>query len=130
MHSKQMRLSLWLLMVGVTCAILFTSCTYNKRDLVLPPPPSCNTTGMRYSVEVVSILTTHCYSCHSGSASQGDGIKLDSYAQVQRYGASGALSGSINWTGGFNRMPKGSAKIPACSIAQIDAWIKAGMPNN
>jgi hypothetical protein len=38
--------------------------------------------------------------------------------------------GAITHAPGFTPMPQGGAKLPACEIAKIKAWVDAGSPNN
>ncbi len=107
-----------------------SACYYDKADIVYPPASSCDTIGVKYSTTVVPIFSRSCYSCHSGSAAAGAGIKLDNYASVMIQVNNKRLIGAIAHQSGFSAMPKGNAKIPDCEIAKITAWVNAGAPNN
>jgi mono/diheme cytochrome c family protein len=119
--------------VSITAAIVFfaSGCYYDKRDLVYAPSNgSCDTASVTYSITIQSILAANCYSCHSGSASAGGGIALDSYNGVQPYIKNGQLVKDVAQTTGANPMPKGGAKLDNCSINKIIAWINKGAPGN
>jgi hypothetical protein len=120
----------WLGMLMAAFGIFtFTSCYYDKADLVYPPSSPCDSTSVTYSVTVVPILTTNCYVCHSGTAANGAGIKLDNYTSVKVQVDNGKLLGAIEQRAGFQPMPKGS-KLQSCDIAKIRTWIRAGALNN
>ena len=121
----------WLGMVVAAFGIFtFTSCYYDKADIVYPPSGPCDTTAVTYAATVVPILTPNCYVCHSGTAAAGAGIKLDNYASVMLQVNNGKLLGAIEQRTGFSPMPKGGAKMQDCDIAKIRTWIRAGAPNN
>jgi len=111
-----------------------TSCFYNKADEVYPNV-SCDTTDVRFSVEIASILDQYCAACHSGSADAGAGIQLYDYATISSLALDGqftygTLLSSVLWEGGASQMPKGDPQIDECSISQLRAWVNAGAPNN
>ncbi len=114
-------------------SIIITGCYYDKAELAYPVsanPTACDTTGTTYSSTVSSILNTNCYSCHSGNAAAGAGIKLDTYSGVVTYINNGQLMGAINQNGSMPAMPPGGYKLAACDINKIQAWIIKGKPNN
>jgi mono/diheme cytochrome c family protein len=112
-------------------ALLFSlsACYYDKADVVYPPPANCDSLAATYSQKVLPILSAQCYSCHSGTAIAGAGIKLDSYNNVKLQVNNGRLLGAVAQNPGFSPMPKGG-KLTACQIGQIRNWINAGAPNN
>jgi len=89
----------------------------------------CVTTGISYSGFVAPLLSTYCVGCHSGGAPSG-GISLTTHADVQAIALSGRLYGAMSWSPGFQQMPRGSAKLPQCTIDKIKGWIDDGAPNN
>jgi mono/diheme cytochrome c family protein len=107
-----------------------TSCYYDKADLVYPPPAACDTSTVTYSSQVVPILSTNCYTCHSGSAASGGGIKLDTYTTLKVQVSNGKLLGAIEHRSGYSAMPQGGAQLPSCDIAKFRTWIRAGAINN
>lgn len=110
--------------------LALSACYYDKADVVYPPASSCDTTAVTYAGTVASILNRSCNSCHAGTAASGAGIKLDSYTNVLLQVTRGRLIGSISHASGFSAMPQGNAKLPACEISKISAWINKGAPNN
>ncbi|MEQ1554755.1 MAG: hypothetical protein ABL929_11280 [Ferruginibacter sp.] len=107
------------------------SCYYDKADLLYGSTNGgCDTTAtVSYSAKVVPLLTTQCYSCHTG-AGAGGGIIMGNYTADKAIAVNGKLYGTINYSSGFSPMPKGVAKMDVCSIAAIKKWIDAGSPNN
>jgi mono/diheme cytochrome c family protein len=106
--------------------LIFSSCTYNKEEELYGL--DCDTSNVRYSVEIKNILDASCLSCHAGSAVAGAGIKLDSYQEVKKYVDQDLLLESI--TEENNYMPKGGPRLSSCKIDQIRSWINKGAPNN
>ncbi|MFO0415442.1 MAG: c-type cytochrome [Bacteroidota bacterium] len=107
--------------------IFFSSCYYDKED-ILYGPSQCDTSAVKYSVQVTSILNASCLSCHSGTAAAGGGIKLDSYNAVKAAADNGSLLSSV--TRSVNPMPKGAARLNECRIAELRTWVRNGAPNN
>jgi len=118
------------LLIAVSSLLLFSACYYDKADIVYPPATACDTTAVKYSTTVAPIFSRSCYSCHSGTAASGGGIKLDSYSGVMLQVTNGRLVGAVSHLSGFSAMPQGNAKLPACEISKITAWVNAGAPNN
>lgn len=110
---------------------LMQSCYYDKADLVYPSTnANCDTTTVTYSATIAPLMNASCNSCHGGTAVAGAGIVLDTYAGVKTYAANGKLLNSILQNGTASAMPKGSSKLPDCSINKVRAWINRGMLNN
>lgn len=138
---------------------LFEVITENDPDKLMPPPPrpsltaaqiqlfrtwilqgaknnncnsgntTCDTTNITYSGRVQQILQTKCIGCHSAGAPSG-GVTLSTYAGLLVVVNDGSLLGALKHQTGFVAMPQGQGMIPACEIAQIEAWVNAGAPNN
>ncbi len=111
--------------------LLVFSCKYDKADLVYPQhnPPPCDTTDVKLSVQLHHILTTNCFSCHSGTAVNGAGIRLDNYNTLKSVALGGMLMPAITHTG-TSPMPKNAPKLTDCEINMFQAWINEGAPNN
>jgi hypothetical protein len=111
--------------------VLLSGGCYYDVDEELYPASTCNTAGVSYATDVVTILTNNsCISCHNNANPQGS-IQLDTYTGVKIYADNGRLFGSINHDVGYKAMPQGStSKIDACSINKIKAWVADGAPNN
>ncbi|MFB9842374.1 hypothetical protein [Mucilaginibacter ginsenosidivorans] len=108
-------------------------CYYDHADRSYPQSLSsatCDVTAVNYSTSVTSILSANCYSCHSGNASAGGGIQLDSYAAVKTYVTNGQLMNSINHTGGIPAMPLNAPQLSSCDLKTIQTWIDNNTPNN
>ncbi len=90
---------------------------------------SCDSTIFTYSGAVKPIMDNKCAGCHN-PASLGGNIDLSTYATVRVSALNGKLYGSVAHQTGFSPMPKNSAKLSDCEIAQIQKWITAGSSNN
>ena len=116
----------------VSIFLLFlNSCYYDNAEALYPTLSStCDTTNVTFSTTIVSILNNNCYSCHSNAtaASSGNNIKVQNYADVVAIAA--RLIGSVKHTGPYSPMPKNGGTLKACSVTQLDIWIRNGMPNN
>lgn len=107
------------------------SCYYDSEESLYPSlGSSCDTTNVTFSGQVSEMLANNCLSCHSNStaASSGNGIRLENYADVKSKAA--AVSGAINQTGIYSRMPKNGGKLNKCLISQFDKWVREGTTNN
>jgi hypothetical protein len=108
-----------------------SSCYHDKADVLYPATTLCDTsTAATYAASVVPILNSACNRCHGGSASQGNGIKLDTYNSVKNYVNNGLLLQSINHDPSVEPMPKNAAKLDNCTITTIQRWVNAGALNN
>lgn len=107
--------------------LLLTSCTYNKEELLYSN--TCDTSNVKYSVQIVNTLNANCNGCHTGASASG-GIMLDNYNNVRAVAANGKLLGSVSHAPGYRAMPDLAPKLPECRIAEIRTWIMNGMLNN
>jgi len=122
--------------IVIIAAVLFAgivlfSCEY-KKEVAPVVVVTCDTANVRYSVEIVNILSANCYSCHASSvaAASGGGNKLDTYTNVKGYASVGLLYNTVNHTPGYDFMPKNLPQISSCDIAKIRTWIRNGSLNN
>lgn len=113
-------------------SVAWVSCTYDKSELVYPPTAEvCDTTAISYRNNIVPILSTNCYTCHSeSSALDGAGIKLDTYSAVSSQAKFGPLLQVVEHVPGFSFMPKNANKLSPCNISYIRTWIREGSLNN
>ena len=107
--------------------LLLVSCTYNKEELLYNN--SCDTSNVKYSVQIVNTLSANCLGCHTGASAPG-GIMLDTYTDVRTVAMSGRLLGAITHSPGYRAMPDFAPKLSECRIAEIRTWIRNGMLNN
>ena len=116
-----------LIFVILFCLALLSSCTYNKEELLYNN--ACDTSNVKYSVQIVNTLNANCTGCHAGATASG-GILLDNYTNVRAMALSGRLLGAIMHSPGYRAMPDLAPKLPECRIAEIRTWIRNGMLNN
>lgn len=90
---------------------------------------NCDTSNVRYSVEIQTILESGCISCHNEEVPNAS-VRLDTYEEVRKVGENGRLLGAIRWEQGYVNMPFGGSQLSDCSISQMEQWIADGMPNN
>jgi len=112
-------------------AFAFSSCYYDKADLLYPGTnaPCDSITAISYSQHVKPLLQQYCYGCHSGASPSGN-IAMGTYATDKAIAVNGKLFGTINYSSGFSPMPAGDPKLTNCKIAVIKKWIDANTPNN
>ncbi len=121
-----MKLRSFLLMLSL--AWLATACYYDVEE-ELYPTLECLTDNINYSEEVLSIISTNCYSCHNAASNFGN-ITLEGYAALKARVDSGQLLKVIRHESGVSPMPQNQPQLVACDIAKIEAWVAAGAPNN
>jgi hypothetical protein len=114
--------------VLVLMLVFLTSCFYDSEE-DLYGISTCNTTNISFASDVNPILVNHCLSCHFKGSTIGGGINLDGHTAVASYAKNSSLLGSIKHEG-FSPMPKGQNKLDDCKISKIEAWVKAGSPDN
>jgi hypothetical protein len=120
----------------LSASILFsTSCYYdNEEKLYEGYLAACDTTGISFSKDIKPIFAVNCDNCHSTATAPilGAGINLDGPARIAAYELQfpGRLYGSVAQVRPYSPMPKGGRKLDNCSLSKIDAWIKAGIPDN
>lgn len=117
-----------------------SSCVYQNEEALYPAPPqveepepvdTCNLPEVvSYKTHVLPLLEKHyCIACHEASDPAG-GITLEGYGRLTPYIEDGSLLGSIRYENGFDPMPKGYPRMPACEVEMVAKWITAGYPNN
>jgi len=116
-----------MLAIGLATISSFSSCYYDKEDM-LYPSTGCDTSAVKYSGQIVTMLNSSCLSCHGGTAASGGGIKLGDYTSVKAAADNGTLLNAV--TRDVNPMPQGAARLSDCRIAELRTWIRNGAPNN
>lgn len=114
--------------------LFFEGCFYDKADQQYPSSGSCDTTVVRYGVEIKSILDANCKPCHNGTASIS-GIDLYNYSTISSLALDGqftygTLLSAVMHKGGAPFMPQGEAMLQDCDINKIAAWVHNGAQNN
>lgn len=110
--------------------IISLGCYKDKREL-LYPENNCDTTNVTFVKDIQASMNQSCATsgCHQGAVPAA-GINLANYAGVKIIVDNGALMGTVNHNPGFSPMPKNAAKLSACEISKINAWINKGALNN
>lgn len=125
--------SLTVLGLIVTFIAFFAGCSKSSEDKLVGNN-SCDTVGVKYSVQIVNILQQNCYQCHgtgsSGSTFGSGGIALYTYSQLKVYVDNGWLLGDLTHAPNMIGMPYLLPKLPDCDINTVLAWILRGAPNN
>jgi predicted CXXCH cytochrome family protein len=121
-----LRISTVLFLLFFALSVPF-SCYYdNEEELYGVQNGVCDTATVKYSTFIKPLMDNQCVSCHSATGSQSDYV-LDTYEAVKISATDGALVLRTNDTG--SPMPQ-SGLLPACDRSKIEAWVKAGAPNN
>jgi cytochrome c553 len=110
--------------------LLLTSCYYDNGEDLYGQLVPCDTANVKYSVQVINILSQNCYRCHGGNAVDGAGVKLQDFQVLQRNALNGTLLGVLKHAPGYVQMPKNATKLSNCDIAVIEAWIRKGALEN
>jgi mono/diheme cytochrome c family protein len=128
MHRKPKS---WLIpaVVLLFSAISLESCYYDNEEFLYGKGSACDTSNVRYNVQVRAILQSNCTGCHNINLSNGM-VRLDEHALVQARANDGSLMGSIRHNAPYVAMPPSGTKLSNCDIAILQAWINQGAPNN
>jgi hypothetical protein len=128
----QYRHNTWIVKYGfaLSATLFLWACTYhNEEELYKELDTGCNSTSISYATDIVPLLQSNCYSCHSLAASQG-GISLEGYSRIKNFADNGRLIGAVSHAAGYSPMPKNGSKLPDCEINKIRSWINDGAPDN
>jgi cytochrome c553 len=126
------RVFLPLLALFVISSFMIISCSKdNEADLSNPGGggSTCDTVNMKYTANILPIISGNCYSCH-GNGNVNGGVSLDSYAKLKTQADNGNLIGVTTHAAGYPAMPEGGAKLSDCDINKIKSWINNGTQNN
>lgn len=121
------------LLVFLLLIVIMAGCYYDSREFLYPEIGSgCDTTNVTFSATVQPMLEQYCYSCHSNNnaGAFGSNIRLQAYQDVKQYADNGRLLGAVLHNPGYSPMPKGSQKLNACMIQNLQTWIMDNSPNN
>lgn len=93
-----------------------------------PTPEPCVSEGMRYSVEMKTIIDNTCATagCHESGGSAT--FPMGTFDQAKQAVAFGRIIGAINHTVDFSPMPKDADKLDQCTIDKITNWVENGAP--
>ncbi len=114
----------------VICSI--QACVYQREQ----EATACDTLNLSYQLDVLPIITNNCYICHSAAnnISHGNSINLEGYTNLKSQLDQGYVIPNIKHISvpgkTIDFMPLNASMLPACDIAQIQAWYNSGAPNN
>ena len=109
--------------LALALIIFNVSCKNNSVE-ALSNGSICDTTAVKYSTAITSMMTNHCTSCHGGISPEA-GLKLESYSDLLTNGQASLL----RMKNSSDPMPP-SGKIDNCNINKLTAWINQGSQNN
>lgn len=120
---------------SATLFILLNACAYNKGEA--PVPVNSN---VRYSIDVKPILITHCFKCHSDTATNPDRpgyAFFNDFSQIHTLAVK-ASTANPNYTVLIARlkhiespgMPFQETPLSDSLIQVIQDWVLIGAPNN
>ena len=115
---------------------LAVSCTYDEAA----EPVMEEAISISYLADIKPIIVANCYNCHSASATHPERpgyAFLDNFEELKRYALKPSTANPnlttlqarlrfIEYPG----MPFKEDPLPEADILKIEAWIKAGAPNN
>jgi hypothetical protein len=106
------------------------SCSWENEETLYPEDLICDTLDVSYASDVVPILTSNCYACHSNANAPdfGSGNTFEDYDDAAA--SSHLIVGAINHRAGFPAMPRNADMLDTCSIDIIEAWVNDGSPDN
>ena len=119
-----------LVIVITVCSL--QACIYQRSQEVI----ACDTLNLSYQLDILPIITNNCYICHSAAnnISQGNSINLEGYVNLKSQLDQGYVIPNIKHISvpgkTIDFMPLNAAMLPACNIAQIQAWYNSGASNN
>ncbi|MEP6512277.1 MAG: hypothetical protein ABJA79_00315 [Parafilimonas sp.] len=123
------------LIVALLIIYFSSGCQYHKSDLVYP----CDTTIVRRSVEIKSILDANCQNCHSPTTADdfGNGYNLYDYPTINSLATNTFLCSEGQLISAVTHdnvcalpMPKGQPMLNDCDINKFRAWVNRGAPDN
>lgn len=111
----------------VIAITLVSACSKDSEDEFAAQ--QCSTDNMRYSADILPIVSANCYGCH-GNGTVTNGIDLDGYAKLKIQADNGNLIGAVTHATGYTPMPYNAPKLSDCDINKIKSWVQSGAPNN
>lgn len=103
-----------------------TSCYYDN-EVEQYGVTVCDTTAISYSADIKPIIDRNCISCHTPGGQQSTS-PLNTHAQLNAFSANSELMNRIRGIG-VSLMPP-TAPLTNCDQQKIEAWVRAGSPNN
>lgn len=117
-------LLVWALVAGLSACVSDGPVPATDTSLV-----SCDTSVVRFSVEITDVLRRNCYECHASNIATA-GVILDTYTGVRTRVQTGQLISAVRQDGTVRPMPFLRARIPLCDLNKIEKWVREGALNN
>ncbi len=116
--------------IVISVFVLMFSCTKRNAEQVAGNN-TCDTTQVSYQNDVLPIVQSYCYPCHSNNNTHfSNGVSLEGYDNLKAWALAGYLVGDVRWDPGFTGMPYGKPRISDCAINTIVAWVNQGCQKN
>jgi hypothetical protein len=133
--NKFFAISIVLFLVIVMGAVLNSCSKANEAALKQKAgitSSNCDTINMKYQSDILPILTSQCYSCHSAQTYQtsGSGLNYQDFNTLKSEINNGNLLNAIQHTGNVTPMPLNLPQLSDCEINKIKDWINNGSLNN
>lgn len=117
-----------IVLFSLAAILLFATngCYYDKEEL-LYPASFCDTVGVTWTTDIEPLISTKCATatCHGNGFTAPN---LTGYTAVKAQADNGRIRARA--IDGVPSIMPGSGKLPACDLAALDAWLRAGAPNN
>ena len=109
----------------ISCLVFLSSCYYDNEEF-LYGNDDCVAEGVSFASDIEPIINTSCAisGCHV-QGGNGNGV-YDNYDNVKAKVDNGSLQQRILID--QNHPPNG--RLSTCQLIFIEAWVKAGAPNN
>ncbi|EMR02661.1 hypothetical protein [Cesiribacter andamanensis] len=104
---------------------VWAGCAYHTEEELYPLDPNCQTEAITYTANIRQLITTNCAlsGCHVAGTGRAN---LTTYAGVKQVADNGLIRQKVIVE---KSMPP-SGPLSACEISQLDAWLRAGAPEN
>ena len=105
--------------------LLFTSCYYDKEEILYPQQRDCTNVPRKFDTEVKPVMLSRCATgsdCHGAGSTNSGGV-LNNYQNIKN---NSVLIRHVVLTG---IMPKGSS-LTSAELNTIVCWIDSGSPQN
>jgi uncharacterized membrane protein len=121
---RKFSLSALILVFGLVVTFQ-SSCYYdNEQSLYGSGTTSCDTTNLKYSTKISSLIAQNCTTCHSLNGSQSV-QPMETYDELKAYALAGRIVFRTNDT--LSPMPP-TGLLSECDRNQLKAWVNAGAP--
>ena len=123
----------------IMSSVFFSSCYYDSKEELFGNAAPCDTIAVSYVDDILPILTSQCYLCHSTTTAAivGGDNDMEGYDKLMGFVVAGEpenslFYASVAWLTGAVQMPRptGSSQLSDCELSVIRNWIIQGATNN